>query len=485
MSPSDFRFGFRILGSPYEDRRLVDHTAALAGYAACDPRAECGREAYLSAFCFPEDFRRLLLETGSTAGYSGPCWSPWLWFDIDAEGDLPRAQAESEALAEVLVTRYQVAAADLLVFFSGSKGFHVGLPTALWSPAPSADFHRTARRFAEHVAELAGATIDAGVYDRVRAFRAPNSKHPKTGLHKRRLTLAELAGSLDVILELAKTPAPLKLPTAAKTSETAAADWAAAVALVKTEGQAKAARRVAGNGSPTLNRLTLDFIREGAGTGGRHRLLFSAAANLAEFGCSPALAVALLEESALDSGLPPKDVRRGIECGLAAAGTAPTQQDAGQSLQTDPNGSTVKEPPEAAESDPGGSDGQQSTRATDPTPAAGDLQAALTKLWGSTPATPPADAAGGSPADATPAPARIPDQAKGPPVLPPDPPPLRALPAGPSARASSTSLASAVVRSMSSCRFPGAGPAAIAASAVASPAGAAGRTREGRRHDQC
>ena len=88
------------------------------------------------------------------------------------------------------------------------------------------------------------------------------------------------------------------------------------------EGEAKAARRAAGNGTPTLNHATLEFIREGAGTGDRHRLLFSAAANLAEFGCTPALAVALLEESALDSGLPPKDVRRGIECGLAAVASA-------------------------------------------------------------------------------------------------------------------------------------------------------------------
>ncbi len=75
-------------------------------------------------------------------------------------------------------------------------------------------------------------TIDAGVYDRVRAFRAPNSRHPKTGLHKRRLSFDELLGPLDVILELAKTPAPFDVPTVTKTSDQAAADWQAAAALV-------------------------------------------------------------------------------------------------------------------------------------------------------------------------------------------------------------------------------------------------------------
>ena len=151
-----------------------------------------------------------------------------------------------------LVERYAVDPGELLIFFSGSKGFHVGLPTALWSPAPSADFHRTARRFAEHVAELAAVTIDAGVYDRVRAFRAPNSRHPKTGLHKRRLTFDELLGPLDGILELRKTPAPFdRADTRPGPANTAAADWQAAVDLVAREGEAKAARRAAGNGSPT------------------------------------------------------------------------------------------------------------------------------------------------------------------------------------------------------------------------------------------
>jgi hypothetical protein len=34
------------------------------------------------------------------------------------------------------------------------------------------------------------------------------------------------------------------------------------------------------------------------------------------FGCPPALAHALLTEAGLDSGLPPKEVRRQIDCGL-------------------------------------------------------------------------------------------------------------------------------------------------------------------------
>ena len=318
MTTSDFRYGFRIVGGCYETRRLVDAAAALSAYAVCDDRAEVDREGYLSAFQFGDDFRRFLLDTGSTAGFSGPCWSAWLWLDIDAD-ELHYAQQDAGALAEFLVERYGINPGELLIFFSGSKGFHIGLPTSLWSPEPSHNFHRTARRFAEHLAEWSSTSIDSGVYDKVRAFRAPNSMHPKTGLHKRRLTYGELLGPLDSILELAKTPEPFVMPEPNGTNETATEDWQSAAELVAKEAEAKAARRAAGNDLASLNRSTLDFIRDGAASGDRHRLLFSAAANLGEFGCSSSLAVALLEESALDSGLPPKEVRRQIECGLDAA----------------------------------------------------------------------------------------------------------------------------------------------------------------------
>lgn len=408
MKTSDFRYGFRIVGACFEERRLVDAAAALSAHATCDDRAEVDREAYLSAFQFGDDFAAHLKETGSTAGFSGACWSPWIWFDIDAE-ELHDAHQEAGGLADFLIERYGINPGELLVFFSGSKGLHVGLPTSLWSPEPSADFHRTARRFAKRLAELASVTIDAGVYDRVRAFRAPNSRHPKTGLHKRRLLFSELLGPLDAILELARTPEPFVMPEPTGTNETAAADWQTAIELVAREDEAKAARRA--TGTPTLNRATLVFIREGAANGDRHRLLFSAAANLGEFRCPPGLAVALLEEPALDSGLPPKEVRRQIECGLSAAGSSilakATHQSDAEGPQTGPDGSGAAKPPGCEMDDSGGSEGpscQEMTGATE-SPVPCGLQAELARLWQTTAAeteTPlPDNAEAGPPSLAT------------------------------------------------------------------------------------
>jgi hypothetical protein len=312
-------YGFRVLGSPFADRRLVDWQRAFAGYVACDERADVGQEAYLSAFTFGADFRRHLESSGTTKGFAGACGSPWLWWDVDREGDLERATSDARRLAAALVERYRLDGGELLLFLSGGKGYHAGLPLSLCdSPAPSIVFHATARRFAERLAGLVGLDIDGGVYDRVRLFRAPNSRHPRTGLHKRRLAYDELLHlRTDAVLRLAATPAPFDIPTPPAPNSQAVADWQAAVVDVQ---RAATARQGNGNGAAIaagrLNRSTLAFIRDGAATGDRHRLLFSAAANLAELNCPPALAHELLTDAGLDSGLPPAEVRRQIDCGL-------------------------------------------------------------------------------------------------------------------------------------------------------------------------
>ena len=142
MTPSDFRYGFRIVGKTCEPRWLVDAGAAFAAHCAADARCEPDQECYLSAFWFAADFTTHLRAT------------------LD-------------------------------------------------------------RRIPQAV--LVAVTIDTGVYDKTRAFRAPNSRHSKTGLHKRRLTLDELLGPLDAILELATTPAACDVPTVSTTSDHAAA----------------------------------------------------------------------------------------------------------------------------------------------------------------------------------------------------------------------------------------------------------------------
>lgn len=327
-------YGFRVLDGAFNERRLVAWQAAFRGYAELDERADVEREGYLSAFTFGADFRAHLETTGSTKGFTGACGSPWLWFDLDRP-DLDAATRDARRLAASLVDRYRLDGDELLLFFSGSKGFHAGLPLSLCgSPAPAVTFNAVARRFAEMTAERLGFGIDAGVYDRVRLFRAPNSRHPKTGRHKRRLAFDELLHlGTPAILRLAEQPEAFDLPDLPGPDPLAVADWQQAAEQVAQTAKARQARQATGDAAGRLNRSTLAFIRDGAATGDRHRLLFSAAANLSEFGCSPALAHELLTESALDSGLSPSEARRQIDCGLAAVGS-PTPAGNGAATMT-------------------------------------------------------------------------------------------------------------------------------------------------------
>lgn len=310
-------YGFRIVGDCRNERRLIDWRSAFDAYCQADDRANVFTESYLSAFTFGAVFRRHLERTGSTKGYDRECFASWLWWDIDREHDVDAATNDARRLCAGLCERFKLDGDELLTFYSGSKGFHVGLPTSLWEPEPSVVFNQAARRFAETIAEQAGVVIDTGVYDKVRAFRSPNSRHGETGLHKRRLTFDELLNlSTNAIKTLAAEPEPFDIPKPPGVNSQAVADWRLATEQVGERTEAHKQRRQDLNGATTLNRSTLDFIRDGATAGDRHRLLFSAAANLAECGCAFDLAWALLSEPALDSGLSPADVRRQIECGL-------------------------------------------------------------------------------------------------------------------------------------------------------------------------
>ena len=99
-------FGFRIVGSCFEPRRLVDAAVAFSAYASCDERAEIDGEAYLSAFRFGDDFKQRADPWGQldVKGFDGACWSCWLWFDIDRE-DIEQALNDVRRLAAFIAER--------------------------------------------------------------------------------------------------------------------------------------------------------------------------------------------------------------------------------------------------------------------------------------------------------------------------------------------------------------------------------------------
>ena len=323
MILTEYPYAFRILGPLNGPRKRVDAEAAFAAYCRCDERAHVGMEAYLSHFRFDESFRDHLATTGSTRDFIGNTWTEELVFDIDAEGDLPAALEQARKLAATLVDTYEIPTKGFTRHFSGSKGFHIAVPTRLWLANGGPNFHRVAGEFAQRIAAAAGVTIDSGVYDRVRALRAPNSVHPKTGLHKRHIPPDVFESiSVEQIIEMARTPAPFGRVSRDHTPivDGLAWEWKHAKEIMAEREEAaeqQRAKLAAGLVKLTLNRMTLGIIRgEPVETGDRHRLIYSAARDLAEKGAPRHLVDALLRDVSLDTGLPPREVDRQLDCGF-------------------------------------------------------------------------------------------------------------------------------------------------------------------------
>ncbi|MGL5095860.1 MAG: hypothetical protein ACRDD1_09740, partial [Planctomycetia bacterium] len=315
---------------------LCDHRKAFAAYAAFDDSVRPGGEAYLSQFTFGAEmtkradaYRRLAVK-----GYDGPTGADWLGVDIDA-ADLEQARRD--------VCRFVFKAAELLdadpdavpIYFSGSKGFHAYLPTSLGGAMePAVGFHVVARRLVAMVAAAADVRVDESVYDTVRAFRAPNTRHPKTGLFKRRFMLDELMHqSVDGILSAAKEPLGTELPDAPARSKAAADLWSKAGERAAEDRPARAA------GATTRTRLmrdTEELIHGEPVDANRAVRVFSAAADLGGFGSPDGLAFALLERPALALGLSSAEVERQIRCGLERGRRTDAAGDAEPSAPTDP-----------------------------------------------------------------------------------------------------------------------------------------------------
>lgn len=328
------RYGFWVRGGKHAPREPVLAARAFAGFAACDEAARPDGEHYLSAFTFGADFRDHLRATASTRGFEGQCGGDWLWFDIDRASDIDAALADARVLCLHLTDHWKVRDDEMLIFISGGKGFHIGVPTLLWSPEPSVSFNRVARQVAETIAKRAGGTgvvIDTGIYDKVRLFRAPNSRHPTTGLRKRIFTTEEFLNiGIERLVLMAKSPLAFDVPQPTVTNELLVAVWQSACAEVAAHDEALKQRQPTpgrGAGALHLNQLTMEFIRAGAEPGGdgappeagRHNRLYSAARNLAEFDCPSPLAHALLTETALDCGIKPSEIRRTIDNALKDA----------------------------------------------------------------------------------------------------------------------------------------------------------------------
>jgi len=128
-----------------------------------------------------------------------------LYFDLDYKEDVSKALEDCRVLVEYFIAKYEVSP---LVWFSGSKGFHVEIAHEYFDvvPHPKLTYHW--RYLAEYfMDELHLTTVDLGVYTIPRMWRIPNTKNPKSSLYKIPIGIGELRTlDIDGIKALAKNP---------------------------------------------------------------------------------------------------------------------------------------------------------------------------------------------------------------------------------------------------------------------------------------
>lgn len=317
-----FSTGFWIQGQINSPRNVGDwllwfnHTCF--GVSSAPP----GQELYLSTYAFTQNFRAYVdSKNGSTAGYHGPAYAPLIWFDVDREAedsdgklnpDLDSALVDTQNLVACLMN-LGVPEEYLFIFFSGQKGFHVGVPTSLFAAVPSDSFVDITGIVCRALARRANCKIDPAIYTPLQPLRAPNSWHRKGGLYKVRMSVAELHGySAEQVRYLAAQPRLFE-PIDLRTEPIARlADAWVAAGVVDHEKRRVKVNEMSADSDARLFRSTMDFITVGSPDGQRASDGFKAGMNLLDFGTIDELVAALLAHGFSRSGYPPSEAQQQI-----------------------------------------------------------------------------------------------------------------------------------------------------------------------------
>lgn len=155
------------------------------------------KDYYLSIFKYNEEQKKNAETSGSVASIKDVVTDTLVW-DFDSESNIEKARQDTLELGRRLVNDYNVDPDIIYCYTSGNKGFHVIVPI---------NKEITPEQFKHAICEVAKGleTFDSSVSDHARILRLEHTKHPKSGLYKIPLHLAEIEEmSVEQIKETAK-----------------------------------------------------------------------------------------------------------------------------------------------------------------------------------------------------------------------------------------------------------------------------------------
>lgn len=248
----------------------------------------------------------------SVMGYDGPAYADFIPIDIDSK-DLGQAIYQTIRALEILKS-HDVDINVLKLYFSGSKGFHIMVPSDLVGVEPGADIHDRFRSFVKRL--MIGVEYDTSIYDKVRLFRVPNTRNTKSNKYKIPLYPFELYNTThDEIMELASTKREDWEPEEATMNEgLSELYWLPIEASAVPASCRPGGERTEG----VRTKLCLHAMMQGVGEGERDNVGLRVATHLKHSGLSPGMIWVALNEWNL-SNRPPlseKDLERIYQQGL-------------------------------------------------------------------------------------------------------------------------------------------------------------------------
>ncbi len=198
MNYPEFKYVAITIGGAKQKREIIELSKLKSEYEAPD----CFR-----TWC---RYKKDIIEyqkssKGSLSGFDSKHYSDFLPIDIDNKKSPEKSLPNCRDLIALLDQQYELPIKSLRIYFSGSKGFHLEIPTNLFGDIePSIELRL---RFKKIVETLGFDDLDPLIYGRNWLWRFPNTINSKSGLYKIPLTYNELNNlNYDKIKELAKNP---------------------------------------------------------------------------------------------------------------------------------------------------------------------------------------------------------------------------------------------------------------------------------------
>lgn len=162
-------------------------------------------ERYYSLFTFDESFVEYVKVQGTVMNFKGKAWCECFWIDLDNK-DLNKSHSDTILLVKKLNEIYGLSTSDMFIYFSGNKGFHIGIHSKVFGGfEASIELPDRIKILAETVCKGVE-SFDSSIYEKVRIFRKENSKNWKSNLYKIEISYEELLMGLDTIKIKAEKP---------------------------------------------------------------------------------------------------------------------------------------------------------------------------------------------------------------------------------------------------------------------------------------